>query len=391
VNLPLDDREPTLAEALRANGYLTSGIIANWSYCHSRYGLARGFTHYDDAVGTDAISLTEILSSSPLTDRIARLLAPVGVRLYRPPTPRREAGHITSLAIDWLDQNATSGRPFFLFLNYLDAHSPYSVPSAAPLRRAPSREVPNSLVSAQRRWFRAASHPENRPAGMDHEGVVAKAKAATADIRRFETAIYEDCISWIDSQIARLLADLDRRGELERTIVIVTSDHGEHFGEHGGLILHGHTLYRELIHVPLVMKGPGVPILPNQISEPVSLRDLAPTVLDLAGISAEFPGHSLSRHWTGKREPGDSMVIAEVEHQKKDKPSPLSPASHGAMAAIVTRDYTLIRNVAGAEELYDMRADRAEAKDIARDPKYAPVLDSLRDTLMRTAPVLLGR
>ena len=98
---------------------------------------------------------------------------------------------------------------------------------------------------------------------------------------------YDDCTADLDEQLGRLVDELDRRGVLERTWLIVTSDHGESFGEQGGVFGHGTSLYQPQLHVPLVIVPPAGsrpfrPVVP----ETVSLRDLPATVVDVLGLGA---------------------------------------------------------------------------------------------------------
>src|SRR4029434_6029700 len=93
---------------------------------------------------------------------------------------------------------------------------------------------------------------------------------------------YERAIAYLDSELGRLFAALERRGLLANTLVVVTSDHGDEFAEHG-LVDHGNTLYRASLHVPLVLHFPGRVPGGRRVMQPVSLRNLAATVLDLVG------------------------------------------------------------------------------------------------------------
>src|SRR5205085_8095982 len=106
------------------------------------------------------------------------------------------------------------------------------------------------------------------------------------------------CIASLDHHVGLLLDELERRGVLDNTLVIITSDHGEHFGEHN-LLLHGNSLYRDLLHVPLVVIAPGRVPAGRRVKEFVSLRDLPATVLDLLRLEGRgwFPGRSLARFW----------------------------------------------------------------------------------------------
>ena len=120
---------------------------------------------------------------------------------------------------------------------------------------------------------------------------------------------YDNCLSYLDSQLGELFDTLERRGVLENTLVVVTSDHGEELGEHG-LSEHGESLYRPEIHVPLLIILPGRGNSREVVRETVSLRDLPATITDLVGMKndAPFPGSSLARLWRDLRHDGGSCV-----------------------------------------------------------------------------------
>ena len=165
----------TLAENLRGRGYDTAGVVAGpWLMAH--FGLDRGFDFYDDA---------EISSD-------------VG----------RRAGRVTTAALEWLAERRGDPRPFFLFLNYFDPHTPYHAP------------------------------PRFR--GSDRSPVAA----------------YDEEIRFVDHQLRRLFEALAADGLLEATLVVVTADHGELLGEHGRFG-HGASLEEPLLRVPLLVRPPG--------------------------------------------------------------------------------------------------------------------------------------
>src|SRR5262249_42530025 len=109
---------------------------------------------------------------------------------------------------------------------------------------------------------------------------------------------YDNCLAYLDRCLGELFAALHRRGLLDRTLVIVTADHGEELGEHN-LFEHGESLYRPEIRVPLLIVSPSGDRSPQVVPETVSLRDLPATIVDLAGLGARapFPGRSLARLW----------------------------------------------------------------------------------------------
>src|SRR5262249_26144673 len=151
-------------------------------------------------------------------------------------------------------------RPFFAFLNYLDAHSPYVTPAGFDRHFGVKPGSP------------ADSHT------LDQWFTLDKEKLGPRDLRLASDA-YDDCLAYLDEQLGRLFDEPDRRGLLGNTLVIVTADHGEHFGEHR-LYCHASSLYDPEIHVPLLALLPGGAHAGRSVAEPVSLRDLPATVAD---------------------------------------------------------------------------------------------------------------
>ena len=128
---------------------------------------------------------------------------------------------------------------------------------------------------------------------------------------------YESCIAYLDRQVGLLLDEIERRGLLENTLVIVTSDHGEQFGEHG-LCGHGESLYRREVHVPLLVIPPSRSSTARIVNEPVSLREIPATVAEWVDLGPRnpFPGRSLTRFLGDGTEqlPETSPVLCEVQH-----------------------------------------------------------------------------
>jgi arylsulfatase A-like enzyme len=190
----------------------------------------------------------------------------------------------------------------------------------------------------------------------------------------------------MDQQLARLLHELEQRGLRKNTLVIITSDHGEHFKEHG-FLGHGESLYRREIHVPLLIIPPGGGQGEGRtIAEPVSLRDMAATVVDLLGLEAgsPFPGRSLAAHWRsapGSPPPQTSPVLSEVGHRKHDPRMPAIPATLGTVDALVAEGKVYIRNGNGREELFDLKSDPLEQTNLADDPAHRAALLRLRARL----------
>ena len=139
---------------------------------------------------------------------------------------------------------------------------------------------------------------------------------------------YDDCLGYLDEQLGQLFDALKRRGLLEKTLVIVTADHGEGLGEHK-LFGHGYSLYRTEIRVPLLIRPPSGLSAPTVVGETVSLRDLPATIVDLLGLGAgsPFPGTSLARFWRNSPSAAADLsrdtdpVVSELRFPNPQSPS----------------------------------------------------------------------
>ena len=156
------------------------------------------------------------------------LASPSTSHARMPPTINREF-------LDW--QSSLGERPFFAFLNYFDAHDPYLAPSASPAHR---EAAPKSRAEFQmlRDWQK-----------------IDKTPLSPADIKLASDA-YDDCIASLDHDLGVLISELERRGTFDHTLLILTADHGEQFGEHGKFG-HGMSVYEPEVHVPLLIVSPG--------------------------------------------------------------------------------------------------------------------------------------
>ncbi len=370
----LDATYPTLAESLRDRGYETVGVVANQFFCGRESGLGRGFADYRDFSMTPG----EILRSSTLgwllavvADRARVELAwrfrdgvEAGVSLdFR----RKDASEINHEFLDWLGGH--DGRPFFAFLNYFDAHDPYLVPEGAR-RRFGKALRSRAELALLRDWQK-----------LDYKTLGPESIELASDS-------YDDCIAALDHELGLLFDELTRRGVLGRTMVIITADHGEQFGEHGGF-RHAASLYGSEVHVPLMIFAPeGVPA-GRVVRTPVSLRDLPATVADLLGWqdTSPFPGSSLARTW--KPQEGRGRVPADPPLSELGaliEPAGGKPATAtipDPLKAIVDEGKVYIRHAGGKEELYDIDADPSESLDLSTSADSGPILTRLRQSLDR--------
>jgi arylsulfatase A-like enzyme len=330
---PLSRRYTTLAETLSEHGYITAGFVANTLYCGYQTGLSRGFIHYEDY----PISIGEIFGSSSLGQAIAGAYWPRRIiKNYQVLGINKKASEINESFLNWLSRRGQ--RPFFAFLNYMDAHAPYLPPD--PFRAKFGPEKPRENM-----WQIAGGK-------LTPEGIQAELDA------------YDGAIAHLDYELGQLFGELERRGVLRNTLVIITADHGEEFAEHG-VIGHGNSLYRLSLHVPLLIAFPGqVPL--GKINESVSLRDLPATILDFLNLEkvAKFPGESLRRYWQGSD--GVITAPAPVLSQLDFAPNlpEWYPVSKGNMKSLMTDRYQYIKNGDGQEEIYDTENDPWEKRNL---------------------------
>jgi arylsulfatase A-like enzyme len=372
----LDGTYLTLAEHLAANGYDTAGFVANLDYCSRETGLSRGFAHYEDYpielgdIFTRYIGIgsrIDLLTPASVINR--QLKKRWGDRYDVIPHSKEHAKNAAAIDrsfLHWLDWQRARNRPFFAFLNYNDAHSPYEVPDRS-LPAFGLRPVSYADRLTLRSW-----------------DTLDKMKVSIAHVQ-MATDVYDDSIHYLDRRLGALLDELAGRGVLDDTLVIVVSDHGEHLGDHR-LFFHGCSLYRQLVGVPLVIMDKKRVPAGRVVAEPVSVRDIPATVADLLGLprAAPFPGRSLRRIWEeiqpAKETPAEPLLIEAT------KPPSLTnqgrePVAKGPMQSLIADGMHYIRTADGLEELYLLRADPEERTNVAVDAFAAETLQRFRASL----------
>jgi arylsulfatase A-like enzyme len=370
--LVLDPTVPTLAEFLAARGYLTVGFAANTSYCSYETGLDRGFAHYEDYV----LSPRNILATTAPGRWIAMNL------LMNPRSPAdfyackwlqfrsRDARGINRAFLDWQSRHTRENRPFFAFLNYMDAHEPFLPPPDHP-------------------WnFGVAPASHGDYAMLLHYWDIDKTRFSPRDVALNRDG-YDNGIAELDQQIGSLLDELDRRHVLDNTMVIITSDHGEEFGEHN-VFNHGYSLNFYETHIPLLIISGAVPA-GRAVADAVSLRDVPATIADLLGLSADspFPGRSLAASW--RPEPGtgrapDAPVLSEADFLTiaLDPRRGRGPSQRGYTMSLVSRGWHYIRDGGDAEWLYNLADDPGETLNRLQTPEdLTPLVNEFRRSILR--------
>jgi len=362
---------PTLGEALQKRGYRTGAFSANRVYFTSNVGLGRGFIHFEDYFYSPADSFVRTLfgrefariylsrSDKSLVRRVLRGMGFTSL-LDRDTEGwekdggargvRKRASVVNDELLRWIDTDNDKDhpRPFFAFLNYMDAHDPYGAPGSYP-----------------------------RPY-WDH--------GTTTDQ-------YDDGVNYADHYIGLLMQSLQQRGLANHTLIIITSDHGESLGEHG-LHFHASALYRELIQVPLIIWYPGHVPAGLQIATPVTNTTIPATIIDLQSGDLQsgdlqsgdlqsskpvasspgeevFPGPALSVLWKNPQaalrwpHPLAEVAQNDINPEKAGVPT----AADGPMQALVTTNWHLIVHKNFGEQLYHWDADPGESHNLINTPE----------------------
>ena len=308
----------TLAEVLSQEGYATAGIVGG-SYLDAGYGFAQGFDHYDDY-------------NVVRRDRT------------------KPDGHVTSpisfrLSSEWIEDWAVSQRPrpFFLFLHLWDVHYPYAPPPPYSGMFDPDY---GGDISATPFMRNRRINPRMDPRDLEHV-----------------IALYDGEIRYTDDHLGRLLDLLRRLGVFDDTIVIVTSDHGDEFFDHGKKG-HGQNLFDSVLLVPLVIRYPSKISAGRIVQGQVRLMDVAPTALGLAGI--EPPANFGYAREDGPHPYRDLTPLLQDELADELPPLVAFGDLHGSLVSLRTSDAKIIRSLEDPKRIqrYDLLSDPAEKKNL---------------------------
>lgn len=358
----LDARYPTLAEIFAQRGYSTAGFVANTVYASYEYGLNRGFARYEDyPVTPGQLVLSSAVGRAVSNSmRFRRLTGATDI------FGRKNAADIVDDFLAWADRPGP--RPFFAFLNFFDVHEPYRPPAPWDTLFGP---VASGRLTGLH--FRTNSAERSQKWKMDSVEV------------QTELDAYESAAAYLDHELGRLVAQLDERGLMDNTIIVVTSDHGEEFGERR-VFGHGTSLNLDAVHVPLVLRYPARVPAKRRLPNPVSLRDLGATLLQLAGAEpGEFPGHSLAGAWDSTATRLQEPLFTEL--QAITGSPDWYPAARANMVSVIDGGWRYITNARGQEELYDWANDPAETRNRSAAAEDADRLARLR-AAARATPYL---
>lgn len=334
----------TLAEALQARGYRTVAISEN-PWITKSNGFARGFDEFRVVRKKPPPPSADVVE---LADRptIAEALAEFDTGRENPESPQR---------------------PLFLYLHLLPPHSPYDPPPQFRGRFAPL-DADDDHTGFLAITLRGTGGPEDIPNFRDVFSGVASLSSAEADLLR---ARYDENLAYADARVGELLAGLRARDRLDESIVILSADHGEAFGQHGRF-LHGSSLYNVQIRVPLIMRLPHAAryadVARGHRGDPVQLADLAATILELVGREVGPAGPGV------KRPAGRSLLDpARTGHE------PVRSFLSDRRQAVIVGRYKLIATQGRPPRLYDLVSDPAEHSDLA--PNHPETVASFAELL----------
>lgn len=375
--------EPTLASTLQACGYATAAFISTNPYLSERFGYSHGFDEFHDFQDFAADPITpnaDVESASPLgrinqalrkasgafsataraydelyfryCQRISAAKATSFDRLRRFPS----ADFIVDDARAWLALN--NDRPFFLWLHFMDAHSPY-YPSEQATHLMGGSPDPQRAQYLNEYWKRSDLDP---PRLQQHRDEV--------------VALYDAGIRWVDTQIARLTSSLHELGLWDTCAMAVTADHGEEFLDHGRRFHSPSQTGEEVIRVPLLLRVPGSR-LPVSVHGPVSLINLAPMLLDTVGVPS--PDSFLGASPLTQPSAENSVVVESVAACT----NPMRRESRLNSRVLVVREqrYKMVLDFGNASaHLYDLAADPHETFALPLDKER-----SIRKRLLKRA------
>ncbi len=364
----LDDALETLAETFAGAGYETLGISNN-TWITEEFGFERGFEtlHKNWQFLQSTTDLGAIIREKETTGKLATFLdrafdgnpfLNVANALASSLRDRHDdgAGRTNRYIERWL-RTRTDDRPFFCFANYLEPH----------LRYRPPREHVEERLPAGYTYEEAVRIPQD-PRAYD----VGELSLSSTELEVLR-ALYRGELAYLDERIGELLELFDEAGVREDTIVVVVGDHGENVGEHG-FLGHQYNVYDTLLHVPMLLHG-GPFVGGERVDSLVQLVDVAPTLLDAAGIGApavraQYQGHSF--HPDASTTPREFVVAEYVAPQPSieslvdrfgDVPAELWTYDR-SLRTIRTAETKYIRGSDGSEELYDVAVDPLETTDL---------------------------
>lgn len=331
IGTRLPDQFLMLAELLRQQGYATRAVVANGAVA-SEFNFNQGFDTY--------IESWKLNPPEEGTD-------PTGAEMINQLVTTVMEGH-------------SPEQPFFLWVHYLDPHSPYEAP--APWT---DKFVDDPLADPEVKVDIDYERPRRQMTGIGREQVL-----AGRDDLAFYVSRYDSEIAYVDAKVGELLAWLTSRGLMDDTLTVVTSDHGESLGEHQYFFDHGRFSFQTCLRVPLIFHQPGV-LAPRIDGAPVELLQLAPTLLEAAGLVLEdgrwMQGQSLWPRLLGREQTQSDTRYAFAEAGYAERPLWQRAVTDGRYKMVYAQDWGEQRWIAGKRRpfaLFDLDSDPGETENM---------------------------
>ena len=339
----LDRARTTLADVLKGHGYATAAVVSS-ATMHTAFGFSKGFDLYYNTSRFDPGQWVGGNRTFPSSKQLDKAHGEVTSEV------------VSKLAIDWIKRH--SKQKFFLFLHYWDVHYDYMPPPPWDTFFDPGYKG--------RMNFRNFASND----GINRD-------MSWPDLQHL-IGLYDGEIRHSDTHIGVLLDELERMGLTDETLVVLTADHGDEFFEHGEKG-HHRTLFREVLHVPLIMSWPGRLPADRTLSPPVSLVDVMPTVLGVMGIEqpAETDGQDLSPLLRG-----ESMPLRPLRY------SELFMGKLGNLYAVQGRGWKVIVDLKGKQlSVYHLSKDPGEQRPLheRNAPQFAEAVAASRQLRSRLA------
>lgn len=326
----LHDGRLNLPEVLSQAGYRTGAFSGNTFYFSREHGFGRGFLHFEDYFHDAA----DMFWRSAYGGILATLVRP---RIGFEDLPgRKRATHTNTAVQSWVSRGPD--RPFFVMVNYMDVHDPYLPPEPYATRFS-----------------------KNRPEGLLNFKLHEPEQLSDAELQG-EIDAYDGGLAYTDAHLQELVSSL-RAASTRDLIVVVTSDHGEEFGEHGGY-LHGRHLYFEALHVPLIVFAPGRVPAGRRVATPVSIASIPATVASILGLSgSSFSQPSLAPLWSESAPVEWATPLAELK--RRDWAPERDPVYAGSVRSGILGDWHIVQVEGQPPQIFNWARDRREMQDAA--------------------------
>ncbi len=340
----LDEKKVTIAESLKQVGYNTAGIVS-CTFLTKGFGLHQGFNYFDDRIPSYLFALSTFGALRflnyffPLID----YLSSKGYYGYKVAT------QINKSALSWIERNGKM-TPFFLFLHYFDPHHPY-----LPEKLGTAKEnVPDKI---RKRYRRENANYVKMEHGIIYPVFWSK-KPLLRDEKKYLIHNYDREIALLDEKIGEIFEKLKEMDIYDHTLIIITADHGESFGEHN-LMLHGVSLYEDNIRVPLIIKYPFHDKQKEVIDHPVSLSGIVPTILSY--LSIEIPDYIQGSPFISRNK---QKIIAQNFRDPSWNQRERTKRFDQDLISLIVGDYKYIKSVGGEDKLFNIEGDPGETNNL---------------------------